>query len=212
MQFVSEHIAGFNASVLASLDVETPWELTERAQRIVEELLTRLDANYRVSDGVAIHHSASVESGATIKGPAIVGPRCFIAAHALIRGGCWLDAECALGPGVELKSSFLFRGAKLAHFNFVGESILGSDVNLEAGSIIANHRNERPNQTIAFYYKGERVDTGKTKFGAVIGDGTRIGANAVIAPGAILAASTVVERLSLIDQAQVIVSSAAAGP
>lgn len=200
MQFVSEQIAGFNASALASLGIKTPWELTERAQRIVEELLTRLDANYRVSDGVAIHHSASVESGATLKGPVIIGPYCFVANHSLIRGGGWLEAECVLGPGAELKSSFLFRGSKLAHFNFVGESILGCDVNLEAGSIIANHRNERPNQTIAFHYKGERIDTGMTKFGAVVGDGTRIGANAVIAPGAILAAGTIVERLSLVDQ------------
>lgn len=200
MQFVSEHIAGFSSSFLASQGVDTPWELTERAQSIVEEVLTRLDANYRVRDGVAVHMSASVESGATLKGPAIIGPRCFIAAHTLIRGGCWLEAECVLGPGVELKSSFLFRGSKLAHFNFVGESILGCDVNLEAGSIIANHRNERPNQTIAFHYKGERIDTGRAKFGAVVGDGTRIGANAVIAPGAILAAGTIVERLSLVDQ------------
>ncbi|MGX1787185.1 LpxA family transferase [Bosea sp. NPDC055332] len=212
MQFVSEHIAGFDSSILASLGFATPWELTERTQLIVEELLPRLDANYRVSDGVAIHISASVEAGATIKGPAIIGPRCFVAAHSLIRGGGWLDAECVLGPGVELKSSFLFRGSKLAHFNFVGESILGSDVNLEAGSIIANHRNERPNQTIAFLYNGRRIDTGKAKFGAVVGDGARIGANAVIAPGAILAAGAVVERLSLIDQAPAIASSATAAP
>ena len=201
MQFVSEHVASFNSSLLANQGVDTPWGLTERAQHIVERLLPRLDANYRVSDGVAIHISASVEAGATLKAPAIIGPRCFIAAHALIRGGCWLEAECVLGPGVELKSSFLFRGSKLAHFNFVGESILGSDVNLEAGAIIANHRNERPNQTIAFLYEGELIDTGKTKFGAVVGDGVKIGANAVIAPGAILTAGAVVERLSLIDQA-----------
>jgi len=201
MQFVSEHIAGFNSSLLANQGVDTPWGLTERAQHIVKELLTRLDANYRVSDGVAIHISASVEAGAAVKAPAIVGPRCFIAAHALIRGGCWLEAECVLGPGVELKSSFLFRGSKLAHFNFVGESILGCDVNLEAGSIIANRRNERPDQTIAFLYKDELIETGKTKFGAVIGDKVKIGANAVIAPGAILTAGAVVERLSLIDQA-----------
>ncbi|MCP4561920.1 MAG: LpxA family transferase [Bosea sp.] len=201
MQFVSEHIAGFDDSVLASLRVETPWELTAHAQRIVEEILIQLDANYRVSDGLAVHQSASVESGATLKGPAIIGPHCFVANHSLIRGGCWLEAECVLGPGAELKSSFLFRGSKLAHFNFVGESILGCNVNLEAGSIIANHRNERPDETIAFHYNGERVDTGKKKFGAVVGDGARIGANAVIAPGAILTAGAVVERLCLIDQA-----------
>ncbi|WP_354229259.1 LpxA family transferase [Bradyrhizobium sp. F1.4.3] len=201
MQFVSEHIAEFDSSVFGGLGVGAPLELTERADSIVEELQARLDADYRVRDGVAVHVTACVEAGATIKGPAIIGPRCYVAARSLIRGGGWLEAECALGPGGELKATFLFRGSKLAHFNFVGESIIGCGVNLEAGSIIANHRNEWPGRTITFVHKGERVDTGKSKFGAVVGDGVKIRANAVIAPGAVLFAGTVVERLSLVDQA-----------
>jgi UDP-N-acetylglucosamine diphosphorylase / glucose-1-phosphate thymidylyltransferase / UDP-N-acetylgalactosamine diphosphorylase / glucosamine-1-phosphate N-acetyltransferase / galactosamine-1-phosphate N-acetyltransferase len=51
----------------------------------------------------------------------------FIAAGAYVRGGCWLEANCVLGPGAELKSSFVFAGTKLAHFNFVGDSILGRE-------------------------------------------------------------------------------------
>jgi bifunctional N-acetylglucosamine-1-phosphate-uridyltransferase/glucosamine-1-phosphate-acetyltransferase GlmU-like protein len=62
--------------------------------------------------------------------------------RAYLRAGVWLGEGCVVGPGAELTSSFLFAGSKLAHFNFVGDSILGNDVNLEAGSIVANHRNE----------------------------------------------------------------------
>jgi NDP-sugar pyrophosphorylase family protein len=141
-----------------------------------------------------------MESGAVIKGPAIIGPGCFIAAGAYVRGGCWLEADCILGPGSELKSSFVFRGSKLAHFNFVGDSVLGRGVNLEAGAIIANYRNERANAAISFLHEGKRLDTGAEKFGALVGDFTKIGANAVVAPGAILAPATIVKRLSLIDQ------------
>jgi bifunctional N-acetylglucosamine-1-phosphate-uridyltransferase/glucosamine-1-phosphate-acetyltransferase GlmU-like protein len=94
----------------------------------------------------------------------------------------------------------VFRGSKLAHFNFVGDSILGCEVNLEAGAIIANYRNEQNEPAISFTHKGQLIDTGVIKFGALVGDRARIGANAVIAPGAILAPATIVSRLALIDQ------------
>ena len=177
-----------------------PWELTSGAIAVVERLLQGLREGYDVTGGVAIHRTSTVETGAVIKGPAIIGPDCFIAAGAYVRGGCWLEANCILGPGAELKSSFVFRGSKLAHFNFVGDSILGSGVNLEAGSIIANYRNEWASPAISFFHEGKRLDADVDKFGALVGDRTRIGANAVIAPGALIRPGTVVPRLGLVDQ------------
>lgn len=94
----------------------------------------------------------------------------------------------------------MFRKSKLAHFNFVGDSILEGGVNLEAGSIIANYRNEYAVPRVRISYNGETIESDALKFGALVGDGCRIGANAVVAPGAILAPGTVVSRLGLIDQ------------
>ena len=147
-----------------------------------------------------MHCSATVEPGAIVKRPAIIGARCFVAATSYLRGGVFLDEDCIIGPGAELKSSFMFKGSKLAHLNFVGDSILGSDVNIEAGAIIANFRNELDEKSIRITYKGAVIDTGVDKFGALLGDHSRIGANAVIAPGAILMPGTRIPRLSLIDQ------------
>ena len=113
----------------------------------------------------------------------------------------WLDAGCVVGPGVELKSTLMFAGTTVAHLNFVGDSILGAGVNIEAGAVIANHRNERADKRIRIRYGDRILDTGVTKFGALIGDGARIGANAVIAPGALIERGAVVERLTLVDQA-----------
>jgi NDP-sugar pyrophosphorylase family protein len=161
--------------------------------------MRQLRDGYVMSENIAVHRSSTVETGAIVKGPAIIGPDCFIAAGAYVRGGCWLEARCIIGPGAELKSSFVFAGSKLAHFNFVGDSVLGREVNLEAGSIIANYRNEYAEPTISFIHDGSEIDTGAEKFGALVGDRTRIGANAVIAPGAILAAGTIVGRLALVD-------------
>ena len=137
---------------------------------------------------------------ALVKAPAIIGPRCFIGAGSLIRGGCWLEENCIIGPGCELKSSFLFAGSKLAHFNFVGDSVVGARVNLEAGSIIANFRNEFADPKILILHAGEIVETGVDKFGALIGDDCKFGANSVVAPGAIFERGTVVARLALVDQ------------
>jgi acetyltransferase-like isoleucine patch superfamily enzyme len=81
-----------------------------------------------------------------------------------------------------------------------GHSIVGSAVNLEAGSIAANYRNELPDPTIRILHQESVVHTRANKFGALIGDGCKIGANAVIAPGAILEPNTVVPRLALVEQ------------
>ena len=179
-----------------------PWEWTRDAPTLIQAALATLGADYFIADSgdVAVHPSATVEDGSQIKGPAIIGPHCLVARTALIRGGCWLDAACIVGPACELKSSYLFAGAKLAHLNFVGDSVIGAGANIEAGAMIANYRNERADKRIRIRSGEIIIDTGAEKFGALVGDGARIGANAVIAPGALLAAGAIVARLSLIDQ------------
>jgi NDP-sugar pyrophosphorylase family protein len=205
-----DFIASFETSPLARWRHAAPWELTGQSDAIVRCLLRELKAaEFRVDDDVAVHHTATVEPGAVLKGPLVIGPHCFVAAGAYLRGGnCagaylrggnWIAEHCTFGPGAELKSSFVFAGTKLAHFNFVGDSVLGADVNLEAGSIVCNYRNERDD-------KGIRVRLGDglhriacVKFGALIGDHGRIGANAVLAPGAVLRPRSRVRRGALQD-------------
>ncbi|GAU85509.1 hypothetical protein [Bosea sp. BIWAKO-01] len=177
------------------------WQITRRAAELVGAALNDLHDGYRREGDIAVHRTATIESGAVLKGPAIIGPGCFLAAGAYLRGGAFLDEGCIIGPGCELKSSFMFKGARLAHFNFVGDSILGADVNLEAGATIANHRNEWEEKAIRFVFDGRIVEPGVDKFGALVGDHVRVGANAVIAPGAIIARGTKIPRLTVIDQA-----------
>jgi bifunctional N-acetylglucosamine-1-phosphate-uridyltransferase/glucosamine-1-phosphate-acetyltransferase GlmU-like protein len=117
-----------------------------------------------------------------------------------LRGGVLLDEGAVVGPSVEVKTSLLLEGARIAHLSFVGDSILGSGVNIEAGAMIANHRNERADKAIHVRIAGARHPTGVEKFGALVGDRSRIGANAVLAPGTILAPDSIVPRLALVDQ------------
>ncbi len=198
---IGAFIATFDSSALATCKALYPWLITSRAPDLVRELLATVDPEqYRREGDVAIHRGSQVEAGAVLKGPILIGPACLVAAGAYLRGGVWLEGHVTIGPGSEIKSSFLFAGSKLAHFNFVGDSILGEGTNLEAGSIVANHRNERAARQIHVRYRDRRIATGVEKFGALVGDRTAIGANAVLAPGTLLGPESVVPRLSLIDQ------------
>lgn len=193
-------ITGFANSLLSPYSDHQPWVLTANCEAVIIETIDRLSDDYSIADNIAIAKSATVEDGAIIKGPAIIGPQTFIASGAYIRGGCWMQASNIIGPGCELKSSFLFEHTKVAHLSFVGDSVVGQTVNIEAGAMIANYRNEMADPRIVIKHEGKTIDTGSTKFGALVGDSSRIGANAVIAPGALLERSRIVERLSLVDQ------------
>ena len=197
---LGDFVGALSASALAPWGSSAPWELTSQAEAVVRRLLAEVArSEFDVSAEIAVHESATVESGAVLKGPLILGPHCFVASGAYLRGGNWVAERCTLGPGSELKSSFVFAGTKLAHFNFVGDSILGSDVNLEAGSILCNYRNERADKAVRVRIAGALHSTGCDKFGAIVGDHCRVGANAVLAPGTLLAPGSVVPRASLRD-------------
>jgi bifunctional N-acetylglucosamine-1-phosphate-uridyltransferase/glucosamine-1-phosphate-acetyltransferase GlmU-like protein len=174
--------------------------MAAHAADVVRSLLPTLGAEFAVTDEVAVHRTASVEAGAVIRGPAILGRDCGVAAHAYLRDGVFLDESVRIGPSCEVKSSFLFRGAVLAHLNYVGNSLIGAAVNVEAGAVVANHWNERDDKEIAVMLANYPVMTGVEKFGALVGDGVRIGANAVTSPGTLLLPQSVVGRLTLVDQ------------
>jgi NDP-sugar pyrophosphorylase family protein len=197
---IADYARAFATSPLARF-ADVPWTLTSNAAEIVRALLDELPPDaFDVRGDVAVHRSATVDQGARLQGPLVVGARCFVAYGAFLRGGNWLDADCSVGPGAELKSSFLFAGARLAHFNFVGDSVLGADVNLEAGSIVCNFRNERADGTVRVRVAGALREIDAHKFGALVGDGCRVGANAVLSPGTLLSPGTVVPRGAVVDQ------------
>ncbi len=179
---------------------KAPWHITTQLPELIEELLPTLSGDYEVKGNVAIHHTATVEPGAVIKGPIIIGTHCRIAAHAYLRGGVWLGDRVTIGPGCEVKASIMLDRSAAAHFNYVGDSIIGTDVNMEAGAVIANHYNERVDKAISVNYGQQLIATGVTKFGAVVGDYSRIGANAVLSPGTLLSPHSIVKRLELIAQ------------
>ncbi len=195
---ISQFIHSFPKEI-EQLDKE-PWEITNTIVVTISQLIPSFNEDFNINNGIAIHKTAVIEPGVTLKPPVIVGAGCFIGAHAYLRGGVYLANNVSIGPGCEIKSSIICSNSALAHFNFIGDSIIGSHVNFEAGSVTANHYNERMDKTIFVLYHEEIIETESTKFGSLVGDGSKIGANAVLSPGTLLLPNSVVKRLALIEQ------------
>ena len=183
-----------------SQEQKMPWEITDNLNTIISELIKRCGNDYIVNDGVAIHKTAVIEQNAVLKPPVLVSENVTIGANAYVRGPVLLDKGVHIGAGCEIKHSIIFSDTAVAHFNYIGNSIIGSKVNFEAGSVAANHFNEREDKIISVVIDGKVINTGVKKFGALVGDGCRIGANAVLSPGTILTRNFVVKRLELIEQ------------
>lgn len=198
---IEDFIDSPHSLLLSLISKLTPWQALNELENLIDRLLLDLDSQeYLINNKQAIHKSATVEPTAQLKGSMIIGPNCFIANGSLVRGGAILESNCTNGHCSELKTSILFAGSKLAHLNFVGDSVIGNDVNIEGGAVIANYRNEWLNKEIQTCYQNQCIATGVLKFGALVGDHSRIGANAVIAPGAILNPNTIIRRGAALDQ------------
>ena len=142
-----------------------------------------------LGDRIAIAPGCSIEPGAVIVGPAILEEGVQIRTGAYIRQNVLLAAGSLVGAHSEVKGSILLPGAKAPHQAYVGDSILGRDVNLGAGTICSNVKNV--GREISFSAGGETYHTGLRKFGAILGDGCKTGCNTVLNPGVLMGPGSV---------------------
>jgi bifunctional UDP-N-acetylglucosamine pyrophosphorylase/glucosamine-1-phosphate N-acetyltransferase len=170
------------------LDVGRPWELLEANEWKLGDLDRRIDGDVRgvaeLRGGVVVEEGAVVEPGVVIEGPALVRSGAEIGPNAYVRGATLVGEGCHIGHGVELKNSVAMAGANVPHLSYVGDSLLGTDVNLGAGTQVANLRHDEADvkQTV----KGERVSTGRRKYGVVAGPGAKTAINTSLSPGVVL--------------------------
>jgi UDP-N-acetylglucosamine diphosphorylase / glucose-1-phosphate thymidylyltransferase / UDP-N-acetylgalactosamine diphosphorylase / glucosamine-1-phosphate N-acetyltransferase / galactosamine-1-phosphate N-acetyltransferase len=133
---------------------------------------------------ITIGEGTVIEEGAYIKGPAIIGKHCEIRNGAYIRENVVIGDRCVIGHTTEIKHSVLFNRVKAAHFAFIGDSIVGSEVNLGAGVICANLRLDRSPVVVRAH--DQTSATHLKKFGAILGDNCQIGCKVVCNPGTIV--------------------------
>lgn len=137
-----------------------------------------------------------IDPGAKIIGPAIIGKNCQIRHGAYIRGEVIIGDNCIIGNSTEIKNSILLNDVQAAHFNYIGDSILGNKVNLGAGVKLANVRLDK--EKISIKAGTKVIKTNFIKFGSVLGDEVSVGCNAVFNPGTIIGKKSLVYPLTLV--------------
>ena len=186
-------------------DKESPWSIlsSEGKYSIINQIQNlkidfensvngNKDVSLDTSYGpIYIHPSAEIGEYVRIEGPCFIGKKVKIRHSAYLRKGSWICDNSIVGHSSEIKNSVLLPGSKAPHFNYVGDSILGFNVNIGAGVKLSNVRNDRRNILVSINNE-KRIDTGLRKFGALIGDGCEIGCNVVSNPGTILEPGTMI--------------------
>jgi bifunctional UDP-N-acetylglucosamine pyrophosphorylase/glucosamine-1-phosphate N-acetyltransferase len=187
----------FPHSLTYWMDVGHPWDMLEANASFLENIQTTnngtIEEGVILKNGISIGEGSVIKTGTSIEGPCIIGKNCRIGPHAYIRGATSIGDDCHIGHCSELKNSIIMAGTKVPHFNYIGDSVVGSGCNFGAGTKIANLRHDHANIRVC------GKDTRRKKFGAVIGDGVQFGINCsvnvgtMIGSGAQFAPNTVIE-------------------
>ncbi len=171
---------------------ENAWESIRNLESFISGLFKsgKIKANYKNSKNIYIGKGTVVNDSAEIVGPAVIGDNCTIRHGALLRENCLLGNNVNVGHACEIKNSIMLNNSTAAHFNYVGDSIIGNNVNISGGAILASLRLDK--EEVSIKKKGVRISTGLKKFCSIIGDDSVIGANSVLNPGTILGKNSTV--------------------
>lgn len=176
---------------------EYPWQALDGIGELIRSIGRKLGEDYEeVRPSVWVHRSANVFPTAWLGAPCIIGPETEVRHGAFIRGSALVGSGCVVGNSVELKNVILFDGVQVPHYNYVGDSILGYKSHMGAGSITSNVKSDKT--LVAVRNGGERIETGRKKFGAILGDHVEVGCNSVLNPGTVIGRHTNVYPLSCV--------------
>ena len=163
------------------MDVGYPWDMLAANEHLLESIedtrLGEVEENVVIKGAVYLGPGVVVKSGTYIEGPCIIGENTTVGPNAYLRPGTTVGKNCHIGHAVEIKNSIIFDGTKVPHYNYIGDSVIGSGCNFGAGTKIANLRHDHGIVKVA------GISTGRKKFGAVIGDNVQFGINCSVNTG-----------------------------
>jgi bifunctional UDP-N-acetylglucosamine pyrophosphorylase/glucosamine-1-phosphate N-acetyltransferase len=166
------------------LNLSYPWDLLSANEALLAEIEAvssgEIEENVVLKGPVSVGKNTVIRSGAYLVGPVVIGEDCQLGPNCFIRPNTAIGDRCHIGSAVEIKGSIVMNGAKIPHHNYVGDSVIGEDCNLGAGTKIANLRLDGRNIEVS------GVDTGRRKLGAIIGDRVETGINASINVGTVI--------------------------
>ncbi len=192
----TKELFDFVPSLLSDLFETTifPWEILPKIGDFLLELLKNPPKGYvEIKKGILVGENVKIDPLATIKPPALIGAGCEIRPGAFLRGNVILGENCVIGNSSELKNCILLDQAQVPHYNYIGDSILGTRAHMGAGSICSNLKSDGKSVVI---HGDTDYQTGLRKIGAILGDGADIGCGCVCNPGTVIGKNTSVYPLT----------------
>ncbi len=194
-------IVGFTLDDLFWNDIGLPWQLFDAnhflLDKLNKEINGNVEENVKIQGKVFIGKGTIIKSGSYIQGPCFIGESNLIGPNAFLRPYTSIENDCHIGMS-EIKNSLIFSNSAIPHFNYVGDSIICSNVNLGAGTKLSNLRFDR--STIKMKIKDKIIDSGRKKLGAVIGPNSQTGINASIMCGKKIGENSIIGAHTIVNE------------
>jgi len=172
---------------------EYPWEILPHIQEYVLHLIRQeSDRLQEIAPNVYAYGPVKIAPSAVLEGPILLGEGCEIRPGAYLRGRVLLGEGCVIGNSTELKNCVLMDGVQVPHYNYVGDSILGTQAHLGAGAVCSNLKHDKTNVVIR---GATPIPTEQRKVGAFLGDGVDVGCGCVLNPGTVIGKNSAVYPL-----------------
>ena len=167
------------------MDVGRPWDLLEANERVLMNSTTQVkgtvESGVTIKGPVSLEDSACIKSGSYVEGPAYVGEGSTVGPNARIRPCTSIGNGVIVGASCEIKNSIVMTGTRIPHLSYVGDSVIGENCNVAAGTITANIRLDEA--MVKVKLKGRALSSGRRKLGTIMGDGVQTGINSSLMPG-----------------------------
>jgi UDP-N-acetylglucosamine diphosphorylase / glucose-1-phosphate thymidylyltransferase / UDP-N-acetylgalactosamine diphosphorylase / glucosamine-1-phosphate N-acetyltransferase / galactosamine-1-phosphate N-acetyltransferase len=162
------------------------WELLKANEDYVSQLsesslLGEIHSSAVIEGHIHLGKGSRILPGVFIQGNVIIGENCKIGPNCYLRGATSIGDHCHIGHAVEIKNSIILSHTSIGHLSYVGDSVIGHKVNFGAGTITSNLRHDGKNHRTQV--SDELIDTGRRKFGTIVGDNVHTGINTSIYPG-----------------------------
>lgn len=179
-----------------------PWDLFEVNEFLLKKgkgiREGKVEKNSQIKGKIIIEKGTLIKSGSYFEGPIYIGKHSQVGPNCYIKGPVSIGSNCLIGQAVEIKNSIIGDSSKISHLSYVGDSIIGENCNLGAGTIIANLSFDQ--KTIKVITNGELVDTKRKKFGCILGDNVKTGINVSITPGIVIGSNCLIYPNSLVKR------------
>lgn len=183
----------------AKVSLKQPWDalkLLERFSIASESIQGQIEVGAKWDVPMVLGKNSIIKAPSRIEGPVIIGENTMIGPFAYIRGPAIIGSDCKISSS-EVKQSIVMDGTHAAHFNYIGDSIIGKKCNLGAGAKFANLRFD--GELIKVDLGETKLGSGLRKLGAILESNVQVGCNAVLNPGTYVAKKAMIVPGSVVS-------------